>query len=767
MAPAAGGGGRGGGGGGGGGSGDLADQFSGLGVRDSSNDNLYQMEDNNLLRDELWRKTQELERIKLEATSFRPSANVIRDDHTVEPRKAHVSNSPISNEADRSRWLDNGPSVNPQGTLVRVPESDEPSLQTSAGNPHYSESNRMNGTLKKLHGGLATVESAGPSQRSTPSSRSLSPTRHRKEGEYEPRLNLSGQGLMPVSEINSNILWKQDLSVKVRQHEEEIAQLRKHLSEYSMKEAQIRNEKLVLEKRIAYMRRAFDQQQQDLIDAASKALSYRQDIIEENIRLTYALQAAQQERSTFISSLVPILSEYGMQPSAHDAQSIVSNLKILFRHLQQKLTITEEKLKESQYQITPWQPEISNNTGFPPQSPSHPPVTSLITPTKNSLEIVPQPAYAHAQSPISSPIVQTRGEWEVLGNQSHQGGPTGVTMRNVDHDNLGGRNLPSTSRNPVSQDISARATQGDSHVVRFNVESKNQNPSFKDLARVGELEEAEASGVQPGSETSTHWMGPGTSPNLTSAHDDPNSYPYLPTVLEEPGSSFSEAAEDDPLPAIEGLRISGEAYPGRQLQASGYSMNGTTTCNFEWVRYLEDGSVNYIDGAKQPSYLVTADDVDCYLAIEVQPLDDRKRKGELVKQFANEQGKITCDPEMQEQIKRTLSVGHASYEVLLLSARFLDIWDPAVLAIKKEGYSIKCNGPRGVVVTEKFQQATTITIPYGQPNEFTIQSADGGDYVLKTAANGPSRDSIVLTLRLFKTMAVEKRKGRRKGLFFK
>ncbi len=35
---------------------------------------------------------------------------------------------------------------------------------------------------------------------------------------------------------------------------------------------------------------AFDQQQQDLVDAASKALSYRQDIIEENIRLTYALQ---------------------------------------------------------------------------------------------------------------------------------------------------------------------------------------------------------------------------------------------------------------------------------------------------------------------------------------------------------------------------------------------------------------------------------------------------------------------------------------------
>jgi hypothetical protein len=31
-------------------------------------------------------------------------------------------------------------------------------------------------------------------------------------------------------------------------------------------------------------------------------------------------------------------------------------------------------------------------------------------------------------------------------------------------------------------------------------------------------------------------------------------------------------------------------------------------------------------GAKQPNYLVSADDVDTLLAIEVQPLDDRKRK---------------------------------------------------------------------------------------------------------------------------------------------
>lgn len=35
---------------------------------------------------------------------------------------------------------------------------------------------------------------------------------------------------------------------------------------------------------------AFDRQQQDLVEAASKSLSYRQDIMEENVRLSYALQ---------------------------------------------------------------------------------------------------------------------------------------------------------------------------------------------------------------------------------------------------------------------------------------------------------------------------------------------------------------------------------------------------------------------------------------------------------------------------------------------
>ncbi|KAK7344357.1 hypothetical protein VNO77_13875 [Canavalia gladiata] len=41
-------------------------------------------------------------------------------------------------------------------------------------------------------------------------------------------------------------------------------------------------------------------------------------------------------------------------------------------------------------------------------------------------------------------------------------------------------------------------------------------------------------------------------------------------------------------------------------------------------------------------------------------------------------------------------------------AGYLDIREPATLAIKKEGYSIKCRGPNGVVITEKFSPSTTV-----------------------------------------------------------
>jgi len=85
-----------------------------------------------------------------------------------------------------------------------------------------------------------------------------------------------------------------------------------------------------------------------------------------------------------------------------------------------------------------------------------------------------------------------------------------------------------------------QGTEHDSRVVRFNIESKDQNPSFKDLIRSDASENLEGTEAQIPQEPSAQWDTEG-SPNLASGLDDANPpYPYLPTVLEEPSSSFSE-----------------------------------------------------------------------------------------------------------------------------------------------------------------------------------------------------------------------------------
>ncbi|KAM0857903.1 hypothetical protein ACQ4PT_048148 [Festuca glaucescens] len=608
-----------------------------------------QLEENNRLKDELMRKMRQLQMISEDATSQGSFGGVSQ-----EPRAS------LANKMDGSKFSDCASSTNPQGTSILHQNGisgsgGEPQMHDQI-NQNYPDSGQANGAFRRSSGEPAAVDNGGPSQFSTPSSRSLSP-RHRK-GDYDTRINLAGQGLLPVSEMNSNISWKQDLAVKVKEREEEIAQLREHLDNYVVKEAKILNEKYALEKRIAYMRAAFDQQQQDLIDAASRALSYRQDIVEENVRLTYALQAAHQERSTFISSLVPLLSEYeNLRPPVLDAQSIVSNLKVLFRHLQEQLMISEEKVQESPYQITPWQTKLPNKYSLPVQSPNDPLGKAL---SKNSLDIVPQTPYPHVQSPMSSPV-QGRGDWRVLANKNRHVIPSEVPARNIDHDYRERTSL--SSSNQFRNDVSAEASQYDSHPVQFDFDTQSQNPPFKGLSRSDVLDGSVGAGPQHVREMSDQW-GPGDSPNLASGLEEATpSYPYLPTVPEEPGSSFSEAAEDDPLPGIKDLRITGEAFPGRELQASGFSIDGTTSCNFEWVQHLEDGSVRFIEGARQPNYLVTADDVDTLLVIEVQPLDDRKRKGEVVKVYANDQSKITCGPAIVVQDSTIAAPEHAPLHI--------------------------------------------------------------------------------------------------------
>ncbi|KAI4364341.1 hypothetical protein MLD38_020449 [Melastoma candidum] len=601
-------------------------------------------------------------------------------------------------------------------------EVPQPAL--SVGNPEDSV-RRIGDTILRDQAGVVAAENSAFSRVSSPSTTSISPNRHQTEREHDRQFNHHGQGLIQIAEIDGSVnLHKQDLVQKVQEQEQEIIQLKRHLADYSVKEAHISNEKYVLDKRIAYMRLAFDQQQQDLVDAASKAISYRQDIMEENIRLSYQLQDAQQERLTFVSSLLPLLSEYSLQPRVPDAQSIVGNVKVLFKHLQEKLNVTE------------------NKTG---------------------LELVPQ-RISHGNLAVSSSAAHATVDWDLL--NYHQGARD-IELKSSHHDDLGSHS-PLASRTTTASDMPVMPSQGRGPVTLHNEENAKQ-VTFREPVNNSQFDYPDTEG--PHSDRPPPGNRASGNSSYAPAVEDPNSSysPYLAPVMEEPYSSFSDAAEDDPLPAIEGLQISGDAFPGRQLQACGFSINGTTSCNFEWVRHLEDGSVNYIEGAKQPNYLVTADDVEAYLAIEVQPLDDRKHKGKLVKVFANEHGKITCEPEMQNCIERSLCSGHASYKISLLLG-YLRIWEPGILSIKKEGYSIKCSGPSGVVVTEKLSPTTSVTIPYGDATAFSLICSNGEEHLLRvergTEDISCARDTIVLILRQFILRAGEKRKGKKRGLFF-
>ncbi|XP_076893002.1 uncharacterized protein LOC143544909 [Bidens hawaiensis] len=438
---------------------------------------------------------------------------------------------------------------------------------------------------------------------------------------------------------------QQDVIQQIEQQEQEIKQLRTHLAEYAVKEAQIQSDKRVLETRIALIRKAFDQEQQELVEAKTKAVAYRQEIIEENVRLGYALELAQEERSMFVSSLVPFLADQSLRPAMLDAVSVVSNLRILFKHNKERLAVTERKLRDSQYQ-----PQV------------------LHTRTKDLSKWTPQSFY---ESPETV------------------------------------RNLPSILE--------------DEHENEHEQEQSLSHQETDDLSEDDDLD-----------------------------------------------------INNKPLPTIEGLQILGEPFPGNEIQASGYSRNGTTHCGFEWVRHFQDGSFVYIEGAKQPLYTVTADDVDTYLCVEVQPLDDRERKGEVVTCFANDHQKITCHRDMLHEIEKTLTLGHASFKLFVWKASD-DTWEPAMLEIKKSSYSIKINGPNnGVVVDNKYTSKTVISLPPEASLEFAILGSDNVEQYLCADYNSTdircSRDTIVITLRLFVKRAVDKKlekKKKRHVLFFK
>lgn len=220
--------------------------------------------------------------------------------------------------------------------------------------------------------------------------------------------------------------------------------------------------------------------------------------------------------------------------------------------------------------MTPWSSDI-NSSSFA-LSPSD---SAAI---KDGLELVPQQRHSNEKAPSSSDPQRGR-DWDPSRRPPYD--ITGDATNSLEGNNLGSFS-PSASRNTVSQDASTQLafSQGQS-ISKSKNEIPNKQVTFGELSISNGMDDPDMEINQNDREPSVSWASK-SSPYATSVEDPISTYSScLPPVMEEPTSSFSEAADDDPLPAIEGLQITGDAYPGRELQASGYSINGTTSCIFE------------------------------------------------------------------------------------------------------------------------------------------------------------------------------------------
>lgn len=224
------------------------------------------------------------------------------------------------------------------------------------------------------------------------------------------------------------------------------------------------------------------------------------------------------------------------------------------------------------------------------------------------------------------------------------------------------------------------------------------------------------------------------------------------------------------LPGIEGFQIVGEPRPGFTLTACGFPTNGTTLCNFQWVRHLENGTRQSIEGATMYDYVVTADDVGTLLAVDCTPMDDNGRQGDLVTEFANNGTKITCDPEMQSHIDSCISNGRAEFEVFVLQAYSPEEWELATLVLTRAGYQIKFKNTGEAIIDEKYSPNLQTKIPNGRNTQFVLVRSTGASLPFNTQGiSEPNnedydvriRDLMVLVMRTFQKKALDaKRKGK-------
>ncbi|XP_012492356.2 uncharacterized protein LOC105804334 isoform X1 [Gossypium raimondii] len=485
-----------------------------------------------------------------------------------------------------------------------------------------------------------------------------------------------------------------ELHLRVSAQKEEIRRLREQIAVECVKELQLLNEKCALERKFSDLRMAIHEKQNESITSASNELASRKADLEENLKLTHDLKAAEDERYIFMSSLLGLLAEHGLWPHVVNASAITSSVKHLHDQLEWKIRTSHDRIRELTGVLGTHagggshEKDRPNSGILKNQNPHRSTASHGFSPTNHHMD------EQHHMPP------------ETMLRYMHD---SDHTVKNLGFNDLGQQRLS----NGNSQEFLFHSDRGGA--------GPNPDRAFdKGFVRVG-------------------------------PEDMTND------ALYQPDEMASQGSED--WPGIEGFQIIGDATPGEKLLGCGFPVRGTTLCMFQWVRHLQDGTRQYIEGATNPEYVVTADDVDKLIAVECIPMDDQGRQGELVRLFANDQNKIKCDPEMQNEIDSFISGGQAIFTVLLLMDSS-ENWEPATLTLRRASYQIKINSTEAVEISEKYSKELSIKVPSGLSTQFVLTCSDGSSRPFSTY-NVRMRDTLVLTMRMFQSKALDdKRKGR-------
>ncbi|XP_050222015.1 uncharacterized protein LOC126672123 isoform X2 [Mercurialis annua] len=487
-----------------------------------------------------------------------------------------------------------------------------------------------------------------------------------------------------------------ELYSRARAQKEEIQTLRQQIASSCVRELQLLNEKYMLERKFSDLRMALDEKQNEAVTSAMNELVRRKGDLEDNIKLTHELKVVDDEKYFFMSSMLGLLAENGVWPHVMNGSTICNSVKRLHDELQWKIRTSHDKIREI---------EAAAHPGSESQDTDNPGLGIAMRQVSRE---------ATLQAGISPSNIH-HDEWNVK--------PADTIMRH-------------THENYVS-DKTRLMYNDERHQQSFN----NSSPDFSFGHDSGSARPHSNSSFDKGV----------TDMGLGEAMKD----------FRHPSSSHDEAASSisDEGPGIEGFQIIGDASPGEKLLGCGYTVRGTSLCMFQWVRHLEDGTRQYIEGATNPEYIVTADDVDKLIAVECIPMDDQGRQGELVRLFANDQNKIKCDPDMQHEIDTCMSRSGATFSIQLLTDGS-DKWKSATLILQRSGFQIKSISDDIVLIAEKFSKNLSIKIPSGLSTQFILTCSSGSSHPLNTY-NVRMRDTLVLTMRMFQNKALDdKRKSR-------